>query len=383
MAETLCLTHSARAVRQHVPDLGDEAFAGSDRRSEQFEHLRLIIGIDDVLDALPQQLGRRTLNDLAKSVVDEHEPPGRIDLRDADDRLAEHGAQILLLLAQPRLDAFARRHVGAQRETRNGAPIMNTISSRKDSSRSRPRKGRRPPASPDRKARQDQRGCCGVARAATQRGPQQRHDGKEAQRAPDDRLLDQRTEGDQADGESPRSMQWRTCRPPGVEGADIADRPKHEDRRNHERPHHVAQPPRDPEGDEARPVGVTGHAQADHADGCADHRAGPEADQRKLGDAGRRVEGSATIGPDVDQIAGRERRKRVARRDRRGACIEPRSRRPYRSSRWRPTPPRKSPAKSAKPRNSTAAKAKPAGSQIGIALGWSAASAKPTLASTK
>ena len=91
------------------------------------------------------------------------------------------------------------------------------------------------------------------------------------------------------------------------------------DRRNDERPHHVAQPPRYPEGDEARPVGVTGDAQADHADGRADHRAGPEADERELRDRDRRIEGSAAIGPDVDQVAGRERRKRVAGGDRRGA----------------------------------------------------------------
>ena len=59
----------ARVARQHVADLGDELLARADRLSEQFEHLRLIIRVDDVLDVLPQQIVRRTLNDLAESVI--------------------------------------------------------------------------------------------------------------------------------------------------------------------------------------------------------------------------------------------------------------------------------------------------------------------------
>ena len=60
----------ARAARQHVTNFGDELPSRMDRLSEQFEHLRLIIGVDNVLDVLPQQIVSRSLNDLAESVVE-------------------------------------------------------------------------------------------------------------------------------------------------------------------------------------------------------------------------------------------------------------------------------------------------------------------------
>ena len=321
-------------------------------RSSRSTRCRQILGIDQILQAHLQQLRRRALDDLAKSIIDEAKAPGRVDLRDADDRLAEHGAQHLLLLRSLPSTRLRTATSALSARPTPDVLIMNMTSGRNEfASDFCPAKGP-PPAKAPQSAKHDRTSAVvAVSRwSPPQRRPQQRQGGQEAQRAPSDALLDQRTEGERANGK--RRDQRNGGRPDlvRVEGADIADRPKHEDRRNDERPHHVAQPPRDPEGDEARPVGVTGNAQADHADGRADHRAGPEADERKLADAGRRVEGSATIGPDVDQIAGRERRKRVARRDRRGACDRAQTpRRPYRSARWQPTPPRKWPAKSANP----------------------------------
>ena len=144
-----------------------------------------ILGIGEVLDAHLQQFRRRALNDFAKSIVDEVNRPVVSICTMPDDRLAEHAAQHLLLLAQPGFDASAHRHVRAQRETRPDSADMNARSSRKDSFevRARERAAARQRA-PGGEADKNERRRRGVARPATQGRPQQRQDGEEAQRAP-------------------------------------------------------------------------------------------------------------------------------------------------------------------------------------------------------
>ena len=84
---------------------------------ERIGELRQVVGIDQILHAHLQQLRRRALNDLAKSIVDQNEASGGVDLGDADARLAEHGAQHLFLLAQSDFDALRTGDIRAQRET--------------------------------------------------------------------------------------------------------------------------------------------------------------------------------------------------------------------------------------------------------------------------
>ena len=88
-----------------------------------------------------QQLRRRTLHDLAKSIIDDAQTPGRIGLGDTDDRLAEHRAEVLLLQAQPGLDALARRHVRAQHEPENRRADHEHDQRRKGSSAVAPANG--------------------------------------------------------------------------------------------------------------------------------------------------------------------------------------------------------------------------------------------------
>ena len=108
----------ARAVGQHVPDLDGEALAGLDRLSQQIAQVGRILRDGEILDPHLQQLRRRTPNDLAEPIVDQVEASGRVDLGDAHDRLAEHGAQNLLLLAQLAFEASSRRHIGAHGKAR-------------------------------------------------------------------------------------------------------------------------------------------------------------------------------------------------------------------------------------------------------------------------
>ena len=89
----------ARAVGHHMSAFEGKSFSGADRVLDQIGQVRQVIRIGQVLDAHLQQFGGRTARDPAKSIVDEGKAPGRIDLRDAHDRLAEHRAENLLLVA--------------------------------------------------------------------------------------------------------------------------------------------------------------------------------------------------------------------------------------------------------------------------------------------
>src|SRR6185369_17871715 len=105
-----------RAVRKHVPELNGEALAALDRLLQQISQVGGILRYGEILDPHLQQLRRRTPNDLTEPIVDQAKASGHVDLGDAHDRLTEHGAQNLLLLAQLAFEASSRRHISAHRK---------------------------------------------------------------------------------------------------------------------------------------------------------------------------------------------------------------------------------------------------------------------------
>ena len=76
-----------------------ELLPGAGRVPDQIGQVRQVVRIGQILDLHLQQFRGRTAHDPAKSTVDEGKASRRIDLRDADDGLAEHRAENLLLVA--------------------------------------------------------------------------------------------------------------------------------------------------------------------------------------------------------------------------------------------------------------------------------------------
>ena len=178
----------ARVAGQHVADLGDELLAGADRLPKHSSICGRSSGSTMSWMCCRSRSSDERWTISQNRSLTEREPSGRIDPRDADDRLAEHGVQVLRLLAQARLDPLSLGHVRAQDEAWNGAADHERDQQQEGVVERRACEGAAArQRAPHRKARQDQRGGCGVARAAAQRACEQRHDGKDAQRAADDR----------------------------------------------------------------------------------------------------------------------------------------------------------------------------------------------------
>ena len=303
---------AARAVGEHVPRLERKPLGGVKRMPHRIGELRQVGGVDHILDAQLQQFRRRTANHPAKSIVGQSEAPCGIDLRDADARLAEHRAEDVLLVAQFYFHALAPGDVRAERETdhRDGDHERGQQQERliRCGWRKRPAARQR---SPSRKARQNEHAGRGVALSTGQRGPQQRQRHQECERAPERAMLEQRTEGDQPHERRRDNADAGGQHLVRVEGAKAADGPQHDGRRDDERARRIAQPAHGTRGEQALHLGICRKVEAPGVDERADQRAWSEHDQRKFEDARRRIEGSAALGRDVDQVAANERLERA------------------------------------------------------------------------
>src|SRR5262249_62341430 len=99
-----------------------------------------------------------------------------------------------------------------------------------------------------------------------------------------------------------------------IKAAEAADGPKHDRGCNHKRAGRVAQPPPDARRDEVVQFHMPGKVEAAGTDEGADQGARSEHDQRKFDDPGWRIEGSASLGPDVEQITAADCLERATRR---------------------------------------------------------------------
>ena len=216
-------------------------------------------------------------------------------------------------MKQPCLDPPAFGHDGRERQSRDGHDGHERLQQQQRFVL-RPLRERTVALEgpPDGEARQEENRGRRLARPEAERRPQQQRHGRELQRVMFDVRRVQTAEHQLAADHEREEQGRRLERLGPVPPHAGTSAPQQHDRRDHQIPRHIAEPPREPDRAVIRPVGVPTDRQRGHAHRRAHRRAEHCGDERELEDVGRALEGVAPAGKAVDQVRANHALKRVA-----------------------------------------------------------------------